>query len=423
MPTRSRPFTILLALLVALAVLPACSLAASYSVPGNYPTIGAAIANASPGDTITVSSGTYYENIIIDKSINLYGNNTGGGMPEIDVSGTGIDVSADGAVVQGLRVVGASTGINIQNCQKARILDCIIYNNGYGIMLTGTTGDIIMNNTVVGDHNVGIQIENSNGNDLYMNMVNNNQYGVSVTGSSTDNVIYMNAFQGNTGGNAQANGLFNYWNSSIPITYGYAGGQYSEYLGNYWDNLKGTDSANDGILDKTVMLAGDNGDYNPLAEMPIGDPQANFSSDSTSGTAPLPVHFTDTSQGYLVSWQWDFGDGNTSNMQDPPHIYSVNGKYTVTLTVSSAYGQDEIVRSNYINVGPISSPSPTASPTPTLTVTPAPWPTATPTSVPVATSTPAPTVTPTAKPSSPGMGISLVAIALVFTVLFGFKKR
>src|SRR5208337_5051393 len=188
-----------------------------------------------------------------------------------------------------------------------------------------------------------------------------NQYGVSVTGSSKNNAIYMNTFQGNGGANGLANGLFNSWNSSIPITYGYDGRQFSNYLGNYWDNLKGTDPKDDGILDNTVTLAGSNIDSNPLAIVPLNKPQANFSSDSTSGSAPLPVQFTDSSHGYLLSWHWDFGDGNTSDLQDPPHIYPNNGYYTVTLTVSSAYGQDQLMRSNYISVGPTPTPVPTAT--------------------------------------------------------------
>lgn len=51
--------------------------------------------------------------------------------------------------------------------------------------------------------------------------------------------------------------------------------------------------------------------------------------------------FTDLStigSGNIVAWDWDFGNGNTSNQQNPWNIYTVDGQYTVTLTVTSDNG-------------------------------------------------------------------------------------
>jgi PKD repeat protein len=47
------------------------------------------------------------------------------------------------------------------------------------------------------------------------------------------------------------------------------------------------------------------------------------------------VQFTDTSVGSPNCWQWDFGDGSTSNVQNPTHTYSSNGHYTVKLDVGT----------------------------------------------------------------------------------------
>lgn len=38
--------------------------------------------------------------------------------------------------------------------------------------------------------------------------------------------------------------------------------------------------------------------------------------------------------GSIISWQWDFGDGNTSSLENPNHTYASSGNYTVTLTVT-----------------------------------------------------------------------------------------
>lgn len=55
----------------------------------------------------------------------------------------------------------------------------------------------------------------------------------------------------------------------------------------------------------------------------------------------LAVNFTDNSIGQVSSWSWDFGDGNTSNLENPAHTYALAGTYTVCLTVSSICGTDQ----------------------------------------------------------------------------------
>jgi parallel beta-helix repeat protein len=383
--------------LVALALLPTTALAATYAVPGDFSTIGAAIANASAGDTITVNSGTYYENLRVDRGITLIGKDTGAGLPTIYTSGTGIDISADNAIVQGFRVTIAGTGISVHDCGNALVTDCTVVGNNNGIILTGTHGCTIMNNTITANHNVGIYVVDSGGNAVYLNKVTGNQFGISITGSSSSNTLYMNTLADNSGANGLANGKYNSWNSSIPLTYGYGGRQFSGSLGNYWGNLKGQDNDRNGVLDTSVMLAESNGDYDPLAEPPLDRPAADFTSDAASGTAPLPVQFNDNTRGYPVSWRWDFGDGNTSDMQNPPHIYKATGSYTVSLLVKNVHGEDRLIRSNYVVV---STPTavPSATPVPP-TATPEPWPTVTPTAVPVKTSTPAPSATPKPTPA------------------------
>src|SRR5947208_3183806 len=51
------------------------------------------------------------------------------------------------------------------------------------------------------------------------------------------------------------------------------------------------------------------------------------------GCAPLNVLFTKLVPG-SSSWNWDFGDGTTSSLQFPSHMYSNPGIYNVVLTTS-----------------------------------------------------------------------------------------
>lgn len=85
-------------------------------------------------------------------------------------------------------------------------------------------------------------------------------------------------------------------------------------------------------------------------------PVANFSADSTTGTAPFTVTFTDQSTNAPTSWSWSFGDGTTAVDQNPIHVYSVSGTYTVTLTATNGAGSDGETKAGYITV---SSRSPT----------------------------------------------------------------
>ncbi|OEU42161.1 hypothetical protein BGV40_11005 [Methanosarcina sp. Ant1] len=79
-------------------------------------------------------------------------------------------------------------------------------------------------------------------------------------------------------------------------------------------------------------------------------PVAAFSASAVSGNAPLAVTFTDKSTGSPTSWIWDFGDGTTYNIQNPPHIYTQAGNYTVKLTVSNAFGTNTLESKSLIKV-------------------------------------------------------------------------
>jgi len=83
---------------------------------------------------------------------------------------------------------------------------------------------------------------------------------------------------------------------------------------------------------------------------PFPPPVADFKADNTVGDAPLAVQFTDLSTGYPATWSWEFGDGGTSDAQNPVHIYSNPGKYTVRLRVTSPSGSDTKERPQYIHV-------------------------------------------------------------------------
>ena len=77
---------------------------------------------------------------------------------------------------------------------------------------------------------------------------------------------------------------------------------------------------------------------------------ANFTSNVTSGPSPLPVAFKDMSVNQATAWYWEFGDGQSSNEQNPVHIYEGAGNYTVNLTATNDGGTNTRSNIDYVTV-------------------------------------------------------------------------
>ena len=87
-------------------------------------------------------------------------------------------------------------------------------------------------------------------------------------------------------------------------------------------------------------------------------PSAAFSCSPRTGVVPLLVSCTDSSTGTFDSWSWDFGDGNTSTLQNPTNEYSWEGPFDVNLTICGTEGCDTELKSGYITVtGPTPPPT------------------------------------------------------------------
>jgi len=85
---------------------------------------------------------------------------------------------------------------------------------------------------------------------------------------------------------------------------------------------------------------------------------ASFSSDVSSGVAPLTIHFTDQSSGSPTGWHWDFGDGSSSTRQDPAYTFQSPGTYNVTLTVTDGSQSSSATTQIAVTSGPAVMPQP-----------------------------------------------------------------
>ena len=78
--------------------------------------------------------------------------------------------------------------------------------------------------------------------------------------------------------------------------------------------------------------------------------KAQFSAAPTTGIVPLTVSFTNSSTGDYTTCTWNFGDGITSTLTSPPHTYTSEGSYTVSLTIRGLAGEDTATRIDLIQV-------------------------------------------------------------------------
>ncbi|MGQ9908854.1 MAG: PKD domain-containing protein [Candidatus Flexifilum sp.] len=92
----------------------------------------------------------------------------------------------------------------------------------------------------------------------------------------------------------------------------------------------------------------------PSPTAPVSRPIAAFSSNPTTGQAPLTVTFFNQSVGDITGYNWNFGDGSSSADRDPIHVFTAPGIYNVTLTVIGPGGTSNV--SGQITVQSASAP-------------------------------------------------------------------
>ncbi|MBN1618407.1 PKD domain-containing protein [Candidatus Dojkabacteria bacterium] len=87
-----------------------------------------------------------------------------------------------------------------------------------------------------------------------------------------------------------------------------------------------------------------------LIKEPVTPPVSDFTAYPTTISTGESVQFTDQSTNNPTSWNWSFGDGGTSSIQNPSHTFNTVGLYTISLTVSNSDGSDTEIKANLVTV-------------------------------------------------------------------------
>lgn len=221
------------------------------------------INNATEGDTVFVYNGIYFENIYINTTINLVGEDknttiidSGGqhdviyiGYPANSVTITGFTLQNSGNHTSGGAIFDA--GIEIHSDFNNIVNNIISKHPIYGISLWASKGNNISQNEISLCGRSGIDFLSGPSNLIYHNIICNNEVGVSALGSSNcqDNILSYNTFTRNnkglamfdSGNNICYNNFINNvdFNAMSHFNFWKMKSSRNIWEGNYWDNWIG----------------------------------------------------------------------------------------------------------------------------------------------------------------------------------------
>ncbi|MCW3986416.1 MAG: hypothetical protein NWE91_08445 [Candidatus Bathyarchaeota archaeon] len=173
-------------------------------VPDDYPTIQEAINNANEGDSIFARNGTYYENVVVNKSISLLGEDRENTVIDGGGAGTVIQVDSDNVTISGFEIRNCSMawgdwGIALNYSSKSVISGNIV-KAVYAILVEGGSDNSVKDNDVVGYDGScvfhGLQLVNSSGNVVSDNNLSSDCHSALVMHNSSNNIISFNYMSG-----------------------------------------------------------------------------------------------------------------------------------------------------------------------------------------------------------------------------------
>ncbi|MBN2776745.1 MAG: PKD domain-containing protein, partial [Bacteroidales bacterium] len=124
----------------------------------------------------------------------------------------------------------------------------------------------------------------------------------------------------------------------------------TEFIYRLGDQLRYTGYSGESISEDIIDTPSGDTSYIFVFDVASRLPKADFDVSSNIIDQGTSISFIDISSNTPSNWLWDFGDGDTSNVQNPSHVYLSPGTYTITLTCWNDYGSDTLKKEDYIRV-------------------------------------------------------------------------
>ena len=163
---------------------------------GQYKSITEAIIAAQPGDTITISAGTYTENIIVTKSVTIKADSPGSAVvTAADPSKDVFLVQAKNVRVEGLTITGATgaSGVHVDHSSACVVTGISAHGNDRAIYLDGATNCEVSSSNLA-DNGYGVYCDNASNNTISSNIATGEQ----GNGKALGDGIYMYYSDANT---------------------------------------------------------------------------------------------------------------------------------------------------------------------------------------------------------------------------------
>ncbi|MCK5631862.1 right-handed parallel beta-helix repeat-containing protein, partial [Candidatus Bathyarchaeota archaeon] len=198
--------------------------AATITVPDDYPTIQEAINNAADGDTVFVKAGTYYEHVVVNKTVSLLGENSKTTVVDGNWTGVVINVTQSNVFISSLTVQRSGSvywenaGIFLDNVENCTLKENILTENSFaGLELNHSHRCIVSENNISDNSGVGITVVSGSFNNLSRNSIAENGWSALTLNDETYNntISENNMTSNNLAGTGHCINLYRSSNNSI----------------------------------------------------------------------------------------------------------------------------------------------------------------------------------------------------------------